>query len=197
MKVSLIFLLIGLIATISDFVVPYILGKKYPNYSNLKDTISTLGTNKSPVRQYLSYSLITTGSLLLIFSIGHLFIFSSYSWKHILYVIGIAVFGMGSILAGIFPEDVRGSEETKSGKIHGISSGLGFIFLIFNPLWIFLILENNGLRIFNILFFVFGLLSFIVFMVSYKRDGLTGLWQRINMATLYLPLIVNYSVLAL
>lgn len=188
---------IGLIAAIGDFIVPYLLGKKYPNYSSLKDTISTLGTNKSPVKQYLSYSLITTGSLLMIFSVGHLCIFSSYSWKHILYLLGIVIFGMGSILAGIFPEDVKGTEETKSGKIHGISSGLGFIFIIFNPLWMFLIQENNGLKIFNILFFVFSFSSFIAFMVSYKRDGLTGLWQRINLAVLYLPLIVNYYVLAL
>lgn len=160
MKVSWIFLLTGLIATVGDFFVPYLLGNKYPNYSSLKDTVSTLGTNKSPVKQYLSYSLITTGSLLLIFSVGHVLIFSSYSWKHILYVLGIAIFGTGSIMAGIFPEDVRGSEETKSGKIHGISSGLGFIFLTFNQLWMFLILENNGLRIFNILFFLFVICRF-------------------------------------
>jgi hypothetical membrane protein len=194
---SLIFLLVGLIATLGDFVVPYLLGKRYPNYSNFKDTISTLGTNKSPVKKYLSYSLITTGSLLLIFSVGHIFIFSTYSWQYILYVLGIAVFGIGSILAGIFPEDIRGSGETTSGKIHGISSGLGFICLIFSPLWMFLILDNNGLRIFNILFFTLGLLSFIAFMVSYKRDGLTGLWQRVNMVTLYLPLMINYSILSL
>jgi len=34
-------------------------------------------------------------------------------------------------LAGIFPEDPEGITETISGKIHGIASGLGFLF--FNP----------------------------------------------------------------
>jgi len=199
MEIHLLFLSVGLIAVIGDFIVPYLLGKKYPNYSNLKDTISTLGTNKSPVKKQLSYWLITTGTLLLIFSVGHLFVFSSYSWKHILYLLGLVIFGMGSILAGIFPEDVKGEKETMSGIIHGISSGLGFIFLIFNPLWMFLIIENNNLKIFNILFFAIGFLSFVTFLVSYKRDRveLLGLWQRINLAALYLPLIVNYLFLAL
>jgi hypothetical protein len=197
MKVPVIFLTIGLVAIIGDFVVPYLLGKRYPDYSNLKDTISTLGTNTSPVKKQLSYWLIIAGSLLLIFSIGHLFVFSSYSWKHVLYLLGIVIFGVGAILAGIFPEDVKGTEETVSGKIHGISSGLGFIFLILNPLWMFLIIEDNGLKTVNIIFFILGLLSFIIFMVSYRIDRSIGLWQRINMAALYLPLIVNYSILAL
>lgn len=199
MEIHFLFLSVGLIAVIGDFIVPYLLGKKYPDYSNLKDTISTLGTNKSPVKKQLSYWLITSGTLLLIFSVGHLFVFSSYSWKHILYLLGLVIFGMGSILAGIFPEDVKGKKETMSGIIHGISSGLGFIFLIFNPLWMFLIIENNNLKIFNILFFAIGFLSFVTFLVSYKTDrvGLLGLWQRINLASLYLPLIVNYLFLAL
>lgn len=197
MKPNLPFLIIALIATIGDFVVPFLLGKRYPNYSNLKDTISTLGTNKSPVKNQLSYSLITTGSLLLIFSIGHLLIFSEYTWKHILYLLGVIIFGAGSILAGIFPEDAKGEKETKSGKIHGISSGLGFLLLTINPLWMFLITESSSLKIFNMLFFILGFLTFIIFLNSghnNKSGKYTGLWQRINLAILYIPLIVNYSV---
>lgn len=194
---EIIFLLIGLIAVIGDFIVPCFLGKKYPRYNNLKDTISTLGTKNSPVKKQLSYWLITNGSLLLIFSIGHLSIFPIFSWKHVLYLLGIVIFGVGSILAGIFPEDPKESKETIFGKIHGISSGLGFIFLIFNTMWMFLIIEDNYIKIFNISFFILGLITFILFIISHKRDGLTGLWQRINLATLYVPLIINYIVLVL
>ena len=197
MYVDLLFLSVGLIAVIGDFIVPYLLGKKYHNYGNLKDTISTLGTNNSPVKKQLSYWLIALGLLLLIFSVGHTHIFAVYSWKHILYLLGIIIFGIGCILSGVFGEDSKGSKETKSGKIHGISSGLGFISLTFNPLWIFLIIENAGMKIFNISFFILGFLTLILFLESYKRDRLTGLWQKINLATLYLPLIVNYIFLAL
>ena len=194
----MLFFLAGLVAVVGDFFIPFILGKKYPDYSNLNDTISTLGIANSPVKKQLSYLLITTGSLILIFSVGHMCIFSLNSWKHILYIWGIILFGMGSILAGIFPEDAKGKKETISGKIHGIGSGLGFISLIFNPLWMFLIIDNNNLRLFNILFFLLGLISFVFFITSYKRSkgGLTGLWQRINLASIYLPLIVNYSFFA-
>jgi hypothetical protein len=43
-------LLIGLVATIGDFVVPLILGRKYPNHNVLYDVISELGTKGSPFR---------------------------------------------------------------------------------------------------------------------------------------------------
>ena len=200
MEIYLLFLSIGLIAVLGDFIVPYILGKKYLNYSNTKDAISELGTNKSPVKRQFSCWLITLGILLIIFSIGHTFIFSVYSWKHILYISGIIIFGVGCIISGIFAEDSKGSKETKSGKIHGISSGLGFIFLIFNPLWMSGIAEINSLKIFNLIFFILGLLSFVIFIISNYKKGavisLTGLWQRINLVTLYIPMIVNYLILA-
>ncbi len=198
MEINYLFLLIGLIAVLGDFIVPFILGKKYPNYSNLKDAISELGINKSPVKKQLSCWLITLGILFIIFSIGHTFIFSVYSWMHILYILGIIVFGVGCIIAGIFAEDPKRSKETVSGKIHGISSGVGFLFLIFNPLWMFGIVEIDSLKIFNLLFFILGFLSFVIFVISNYRKGpiigLTGLWQRINLGILYLPLIVNYLV---
>jgi len=192
---ELLFLSIGLIAVLGDFFIPLILGKKYPKYSSLKDTISTLGTKKSPVKKQLAYWLIILGILLLTFSIGHMFVFLIYTWKEILYILGIIIFGVGCILSGIFEEIPKGSEETLSGKIHGISSGLGFLFLIFNSLWMFFIAENIELKIFNICCFILGFLTFIIFLVSNKRDGLTGLWQRINLATIYLPLILNYIIL--
>ncbi|MCK4729732.1 MAG: DUF998 domain-containing protein [Candidatus Aenigmarchaeota archaeon] len=105
---------------------------------------------------------------------------------------------MGCIIAGIFAEDLKGLKETRSGKIHGIGSGVGFLFLIFNPLWMFGIMDIDNFKIFNLLFFILGFLSFAIFVISnYKKGpiiGLTGLWQRINLGILYLPLIVNYFV---
>ena len=47
---SIIFLVILLLATLGDLIVPIIIGIKYPGYNHLMDTISTLGTNKSPVQ---------------------------------------------------------------------------------------------------------------------------------------------------
>ena len=53
-----------------DFVIPAILGKWYPNYSNIRDTISELGTEKSPVKKQASIWLIFLGVLLICFGVG-------------------------------------------------------------------------------------------------------------------------------
>ena len=80
-------------------------------------------------------NLIAVGILFIIFSVGQGLAFTQIKWCHRLFILGIVLFGAGTILAGIFPEDPKGIAETISGKIHGIASGLGFIFLILNPLW--------------------------------------------------------------
>ena len=71
------------------------------------------------------------------------------------------MFGIGAgVIAGIFPEDTRGVEETVSGKIHGIFSGLRFIILIMNPLWVVWIDKLNGLKGLNIILFILGVITF-------------------------------------
>ena len=124
-------LLIGLIALVGDFIVPYILGRRYPNYDNFKHVISELGTKQSPVRKHLSCWLVIFGTLVVIFGIGQKLQFANQTWLHNLYLWGIIIFGIGAgVIAGLFPEDASGEEETVAGKVHGIFSGLGFIFLI-------------------------------------------------------------------
>jgi hypothetical membrane protein len=192
------FLLLGFIAVAGDFIIPAIISKRYPDYSQLHDTISTLGTNKSPVKKQTSIWLISLGFLLICFGIGQCLKFVDYSWKHLLYTWGILAYGVGAgIIAGIFPEDPKGIEETLSGKVHGISAGLGFIFLLINPLLALGIDEFNGLEWFNIGFFVVGLITFILFLMSEKNEkgifALSGLWQRLNLLALYSPLLLNYA----
>ena len=188
---------LGFIAATGDFIVPAIISKRYPNYSQLHDTISTLGTNKSPVKKQTSIWLIALGFLLICFGIGQNLKFADLTWKHWLYTWGIISFGIGAgIIAGIFPEDPRGFEESNSGKVHGISAGLGFIFLLLNPLLALGIDEFNGLEWFNISFFAIGVITFILFLISEKYEkgvlALSGLWQRLNLLALYSPILFNY-----
>lgn len=105
---SIIFLMILLLATLGDFFVPIIIGIKYPGYHHLIDTISTLGTNKSPVQKSQCINLIAVGILFLIFSVGQGLAFTQINWCHGLFILGIVLFGIGTILAGIFPEDPKG-----------------------------------------------------------------------------------------
>jgi hypothetical membrane protein len=188
---------IGLIAALGDFVIPAILSKRYPNYSILKNTISTLGTKKSAVKKQTSVWLITLGLLFVCFAMGQTLRFSDYTWKHLLYTWGIMAFGIGAgVIAGIFQEDSKGVEETISGKVHGIGAGLGFVFLLINPLLAVGINEFDGLECFNIGCFATGAITFILFLRSKECEkgvlALSGLWQRFTLLALYSPLLVNY-----
>ena len=193
---SIIFLVILMLATLGDLLIPVIIGIKYPGYNHLIDTISTLGTDKIPVQKFQCINLIAVGILFIIFSFGQGLSFTQIKWYHTLFIIGIILFGVGTILAGIFPEDPKGIGETISGKIHGIASGIGFIFLILNPLWAIWIAEFKDLRYVNITLFVLAILTFILFMISENiNSGIlkyTGLFQRLNLIILYGHLILNY-----
>lgn len=193
---SIIFLVILLLATLGDLFIPIIIGIKYPDYNHLVDTISTLGTNKSPVQKFQCINLIVVGILFIVFSVGQGLSFTQIKWCHTLFILGIILFGVGTILAGIFPEDPKGISETISGKIHGIASWIGFIFLILNPLWAIWIAEFKDLRQVNMMLFVLAVLTFVLFLISENINSgflkYTGLFQRLNLAILYGHLILNY-----
>lgn len=190
------FLVILLVATIGDLLIPVLIGFKYPGYNHFYDTISSLGTDKSPVRVMQCLNLIVVGILLILFSFGQYKLFTSITWSNKLYLFGIIIFGIGSILAGIFPEDAMGGEETLSGKIHGIASGIGFLFLILNPLWSIWVKEFQGMRIYHIFTLILAALTFILFILSENKEhGIlkyTGLLQRINLIILYSHIIVCF-----
>ena len=197
--IYLIFLTILLITTIGDLIIPVIIGIKYPGYNHSVHTISTLGTSKSPVQRYERISLTVAGILFIIFAIGQWLLLTQKIWAHHLFAIGLLIFGIGSIFAGLYPEDPAGETETISGKIHGIASGIGFIFLILNPLWAIWISEFRYLKIINLIFFVFAVLTFIIFLSSKNRSTqffkYTGLYQRINLIILYGNIIMNYILI--
>ncbi|HPW66045.1 MAG TPA: DUF998 domain-containing protein [Salinivirgaceae bacterium] len=188
-----------MIASLGDLLVPVIIGTKYPDYNHCIQTISTLGTKNSPVQIYQRTSLIVVGALFLLFSIGQYFLFGQKVWAHSWYSVGIIIFGIGCILAGIFPEDIQGTTETISGKIHGIASGIGFILLIMCPLWAVWINEFSDYKIINLILFVLGLLTFVLFILSENRTSgflkYTGLFQRVNLIILYGALIINFQKL--
>lgn len=195
-KTQLFYLLILFFATLGDLIVPTILSSKYPNYNALYETISTLGTEESPVRFWAKLNLIVVGLLFLSFAFAQLSLFENRNWAVNLYFTAIIIYGIGCIIAGIFSEDPKGVEESVSGKIHGISSGLGFLFLILCPLVATYIAEFSVKNTTNVLFFLFGLISFILFLVSENKTNgflsFTGLFQRINLVILYSSLIVNH-----
>ena len=109
-----LFLIILLLATLGDLLIPIIIGTKYPGYSHFIDTISSLGTNEIPVQRYQCFTLVVVGLLFILFTIGQYKAFASITWCHKIYIIGIILYGIGTIIAGILPEDPVGIDETVS-----------------------------------------------------------------------------------
>lgn len=196
MSRAAVFLVVLIAAIVTDLLGPFLWATRYPGYNHLRDTISALGAPGSPVQKEQSAALILVGSLLLVFAFGQGLSFQAVRWSHVLFLLGIVLFGVGSILAGIFPEDPAGAAETASGKIHGIASGLGFLFLILNPLWALWIEEFARLKAVNVGLFVAAVLSFAAFLASGNHTAgilqYTGLFQRLNLAVLYGHLLLNF-----
>ncbi len=187
---------LGAIAMVGDFLIPALLAMRYPGYSHLRDTISTLGTIESPVRSLTSVWLVGLGVCLLVFAVGQASQFQLSTWRHVLYLAGIVGFGIGAgIVAGFFPEDPIGSAETVSGKAHDIGAGLGSILLLLTPLWALGMSELALVKIWNILGLAVAVVAFTLFLAT-GRGGLcsmalTGLWQRSYLAAIYSTLLMN------
>ncbi|MFA8300742.1 MAG: DUF998 domain-containing protein [Hyphomicrobiales bacterium] len=185
-----------LIAILSDLITPFLLAFKYPGYSHLNDVISLLGADNSPVKRWEGLNLIFVGALFIVFALGQKAFFSNMGCLHYCYFIGILAFGLGCVFAGIFPADARGIGETFSGKVHGITSGIGFMLLLLCPLWAVFIGEFKSNSIPNIILFILSLSTFVLFVISENIDTgvlrYTGLYQRLNLLVMYLCLLMNF-----
>lgn len=191
-----VYLIILLVAAIGDLLIPTLISSGHPGYSHLRHTISTLGTDASPVQTFQCLNLMIVGTLFMLFSYGQYTLFRPLNWAKRLYVAGIVLFGVGTVFAGLFPEDPRGVDETVSGKVHGVTSGIGFLFLILNPLWANWIKEFDGMRRAHPVFLLLAAATFAAFMVSETVDeGIfiyAGLFQRLNLLVLYVYLVLCF-----
>ena len=192
-------MLVLLTAFAIDLIVPFALAPYYPHYNHMIDTISTLGTAISPVKFWAGWSLVLVGILYSVFAYGHFQLFEKKGRFEQGYFAGILAFGIGSILAGFFPEDFKGREgESINGKIHGIASFLGFMGLILCPLWANKIEQIKTDRRTNHLLFLLALITFLLFLFSeHTESGIlkyTGLFQRLNLLLLYSALLINYRL---
>ena len=126
-------------AVIIEFLLPWILKGFYPGYDSRKMAMSVLmsvlGSHSSPVNSLYSAWLIFLGMILSLSSFQY---FSALSERTVLAVLtsgSIFLFALGAgILAGIFKADADDKMGTLSSRIHGYSSAIGFMALLFFPL---------------------------------------------------------------
>lgn len=190
-----------IIAILGDFIVAYVLSFYYPKYSHTKQVMSVLGSPQSPVSIIYNIWLVILGLLFIYSAINFYIVFSSVSKSYAMIgFILLLIFAIGAgILSGIFSVNASKELETLASKVHGIGSGLGFIALTFIPLIVCFLLyksNDNTTAIISLIFFLISLVLFVLFVVSEKESyqntivGLSGLWQRLLLASMYMPLLI-------
>ena len=190
-----------LIAIIGDLLVSTILSLFYKEYSIATMSISALGNPKSPVRLPFNIWMFLEGVLFLLslpvlYNRYHL----TSGWITIVLIAFIAVFGVGScIFTAFFSVNETKDIVTISSKIHGAGSALGFIVFLFVPLLLAMLSFIDGeiiIGVISIICFIISLVFFALFVMSDKKEFANtvisneGLWQRLNLIFMYLPLAI-------
>lgn len=191
-----IYLLLGIAG---EMIVPFILGAFYKGYRHTTMVISSLGNDKSPVRIPFRLWMLTAGILFLI-SIPAMYHFYRPVSKSliILTLLFTGLFAVGAcILSCFFSVNEKKEIVTLSSRIHGFGSALGFMLFLAVPCLLSILSFRSGdifLGIISLVSFGLALLFFILFILADKPNfhdtwiAREGLWQRLNLLFMYLPL---------
>lgn len=188
---------------IADLILPFLLAPTYRGYHHLTQVMSALGNSKAPLHILYNIWLIVLGigMFLCNFKLYPVIAEKSSSIAIMLFAV-ICIYAIGAcILSGLFPVEETKELKTISAKIHGYGSVIGFMLLIFAPLFIglyFFKISNRFLGVFSLICFAFSLLCFSLFVMSDKPEyqgsiiAFEGLWQRLSLLCMYLPVIALF-----
>ena len=190
-----------LIAMAGDLIVSFVLSLFYGGYSNMKMSISVLGNPASPVRIPFNIWMLVEGILFLLAlpAIYNRFHQVSIGVTNTMLVF-IAAFAVGAcIFTCFFSVNETKDTVTVASRIHGVGSVVGFMLFLFVPLLMAILSfkGQNGVNgVISVISFILAIVSFSLFVMSDKPEfgnsiiGNEGLWQRLNLAFMYLPLAV-------
>lgn len=188
-----------IIAMAGDLIVSWILSFFYSGYSNAKMSISALGNPSSPVRLPFNVWMFIEGVLFLVsLPILYRSFYRVSKSLTIMLLVFVAVFAVGAcIFTSFFSVNESKDVVTAASKIHGAASVLGFMLFLFVPLLVALLsfkAENSIAGIADLCCFAAALAFFVLFVMSDKPEFAStfiaseGLWQRLNLLFMYLPL---------
>ncbi|WP_369618581.1 DUF998 domain-containing protein [Flavobacterium sp. CFS9] len=186
---------ICIITCISDFAVLFVLGGYYQEYSQLRNTISSLGATISPVSRLISAWWIFIGIIFIFFGV----IFKKAFDKDGRYVklasMLIMVYGLGEgIGSGLFKADVINGQKTFSFLLHDIAGGIGIIAGVLLPLVMCRVIskeDNSQFYCFSWIVFIIGISTLLLFGIRFPSvagdliASCKGLWQRLFLLNLY------------
>ena len=190
-----------LTAMAGDLLASLFLSLFYSEYNSLKMSISALGNPSSPVRVPFNIWMFVEGVLfLLALPAVHHYFRSTSEWITDVLIVFIAVFAVGAcIFTCFFSVNESKDVVTVASKIHGAGSVAGFMLYLFVPLLVAILSfkdHDMTMGIVSIASFVLSLVFFTLFVMSDKPEFKNtvidneGLWQRLNLVFMYLPLAV-------
>lgn len=164
-------------------------------------SISALGNPNSPIKIPFNIWMFFEGLLFLI-SLPTIYnYFKSTSPKlTVVLLIIISVFAIGAcIFTSFFSVNETKNITTVASKIHGIGSTIGFCLFLFVPLLVSILYFKSSENFFDtisIICFILSLIFFVLFIMSDKETFSStvianeGLWQRLNLLFMYIPLCI-------
>ena len=193
------------VACVGDFVVLFVFGNQYPGYSQLYDTMSSLGATASPVSFIVSAWWVILGLLFFVFAFGFRLAFSPVNKYVNLAFWLIIIYGLGEGLgSGLFKADHQDGLLTSSAIIHDILGGIGVTALVLLPLVMQKIIPRSAIPGFHLLsrfVFVIVLLLLLLFMLRFTDNGklellsMKGLWQRLFVFVYYVYLLIIAAIM--
>ena len=115
----------GVVAPILSIVVAASVGYMHPGYSITEQRLSELGASGAPHAFVFNVlGLMTSGMLVVVFSLGLYSEFSSYRVAKIGSGL-LTLCGASLFMTGVFPCDVGAVEASASGILHGLFAGIG------------------------------------------------------------------------
>jgi hypothetical protein len=182
-----------------DFLSLFIFGPEYPGYSQLFDTMSSLGSSASPVSDIISAWWVILGLLMIIFAFGFRLAYSP-GGKYVKTVFWLLVFyGLGEGLgSGLFKADRVAGSYTTSFIVHDILGGAGVVAILILPLVVKKIkpfFTGPGFIKFSNITLILGSLFLLLF--SFRFFGneenviskYRGLWQRLFVLVYYVYML--------
>lgn len=193
------------VALLVDLLIPFLLAPHYNGYNHLTQVMSVLGNDKAPLNSIYNIWLIVLGIILIINNFAIYRIVSRHSTiLAILLFAAIFIYAIGGcILSGIFSVGETKSLITFSEKVHGYSSVIGFMVLTLAPLSLALYgfkAERITFGVCSLISFVLAIITFTLFVMAdkpnYQNTIITyeGLWQRLSLMFMYIPIAYIYIV---
>jgi hypothetical membrane protein len=191
--------IVCIITCISDFMVLFLLGRYYRGYSQLQNTISSLGATVSPVSEAISIWWIVIGIVFIFFGVIFKMAFDRNRIEVMIASLLIIVYGLGEgIGSGLFKADLIDGKKSLSYLLHNIVGGIGIVAALLLPLMMCKVIskENNPrFYYFSWIVFIIGSITMLLFDIHFSSDtgaliaSYKGLWQRLFLLNLYVYFI--------